>query len=76
MIVSSYTWRQVVKLVVIVKVITVVILVVWLVVMVVEDGSKVILSTTERGFGIMGMMTRGRWMDTNYIISRGKSLRQ
>ena len=53
------------------KVITVVILVVWLVVMVVEDGSKVILSTTERGFGIMGMMTRGRWMDT-----RGRSLRQ
>ena len=56
--------------------IAVVILVVWLVVMVVEDRSKVILSTTERGFGITGMMTRGRWMDTNYIISRGRSLRQ
>ena len=28
--------------------------------MVVEDRSKVILSTTERGFGITGMMTR--WM--------------
>ena len=63
-------------MVVIVKVITVVIVVVWLVVMVVEDRSKVILSTTERGFGIAGMMTRGRWMDTNYIISRGRSLRQ
>ena len=44
---SSYTWRQVVKLVVIVKVI----LVVWLVIMVVGDRSKDILSTTVRRLG-------------------------
>ena len=47
LIVSSNTWRQVVKLVVIVKVI----LVVWLVIMVVGDRSKDILSTTVRRLG-------------------------